>query len=220
MQREPEMRLVSVNVGLPREVRWRGLTVSTGIFKDPVSGKVAVRPLNLDGDRQADLIVHGGRDKAVYVYPAEYYPYWRTEFPDMELPFGMFGENFTVEGLDETVQIGDQFSIGTAKFMVAQPRVPCYKLGIKFGRSEIQKKFLTSGLTGFYLSVLEEGVVETGDHIRFMKRVEHGVTVKDIMQLYAFDKQNLSMLRRVLAVEVLPDIWREVFQERLNKLTN
>jgi MOSC domain-containing protein YiiM len=213
------MRVVSVNVGLPREVFWKRRTVLTGIFKEPVAGRVAVRPLNLDGDRQADLTVHGGPEKAIYVYPAEYYAYWRKEFPDMKLPFGMFGENLTVEGLDEMVNIGDQFSIGSTKVMVTQPRLPCYKLGIKFKRDDILKRFLASGLTGFYLSVLEEGEVGAGDPITYLKHDEHGITVEDITQLYAFDRQNTTLLKRVVAVEALPESWRELFQERLEEAT-
>ena len=220
MQLRSHMRVVSVNVGLPREVVWKRRTVSTGIFKEPVAGRVKVRQLNLDGDRQADLTVHGGPEKAIYVYPAEYYAYWRKEFPEMELPFGMFGENFTVEGLDERVNIGDQFGIGSTKVMVTQPRMPCYKLGIKFQRDDILKRFLTSGLTGFYLSVLQEGEVEAGDPITRIKRDENGITVEDITQLYAFDRQNRAMLQRVVAVEALPEGWREYFQERIEDLSS
>lgn len=219
MQLQSQMRLVSVNVGLPREVLWKRRTVLTGIFKEPVVGRVAVHRLNLDGDRQADLTVHGGLEKAIYVYPAEYYTYWRKEFPDMELPFGMFGENFTVEGLDEMVNIGDQFNIGTTKVMVTQPRLPCYKLGIKFKRDDILKRFLNSGMTGFYLSVLQEGEVEAGDSITHAKSDENGITVEDVIQLYAFDRHNMTMLQRVVAVEALPEGWREYFQERIEQLS-
>ena len=219
MQLSSRMRLVSVNVGLPREVLWKRRTVLTGIFKDPVVGPVAVHRLNLEGDRQADLTVHGGFEKAIYVYPAEYYSYWRKEFPDMELPFGMFGENFTVEGLDEKVNIGDQLTIGTAKFMVTQPRLPCYKLGLKFKRDDILKRFLNSGLTGFYLSVVEEGVVEDGNLITYAKHNESGITVEDITQLFAFDRHNMTKLQHTVEVEALPESWREYFQERLEELS-
>ena len=219
MQVLPQMRLVSVNVGLPREVFWKGRTVVTGIFKEPVVGRVAVHRLNLVGDRQADLTVHGGLEKAIYVYSAEYYRYWHNEFPDMELPFGMFGENFTVEGLDERVNIGDQFKIGTATFMVTQPRLPCYKLGLKFKRDDILKRFLNSGLTGFYLSVVEEGEVEVGDAINYIKHAENGITVEDITRLYAFDRRNRAMLHRAVAVEALPESWRTYFQERIDQLS-
>ena len=219
MQVLSSTRIVSVNVGLPREVLWKGRRVSTGIFKEPVTGRVMVRQLDLDGDRQADLTVHGGPEKAIYVYPAEYYAYWRKEFPDMDLPFGMFGENFTVEGLDERVHIGDQFSIGSTKVMVTQPRLPCYKLGIKFQRDDILKRFLNSGLTGFYLSVLQEGEVEAGDSITRLKSDENGITVENITQLYAFDRQNMTLLQRAVEVEALPESWREFFQERIENIS-
>jgi MOSC domain-containing protein YiiM len=148
------MKLLSVNVGLPREVSWKGKTVMTGIFKEPVQGRVMVRSLNLDGDGQADLTVHGGVDKAVYAYPVEHYDYWRQELPDTDLPWGMFGENLTIEGvLEQGVNIGDRFRMGTAAVMVTQPRMPCYKLGIKFGRTDIVKRFLDSQRSGFYFSV-------------------------------------------------------------------
>jgi MOSC domain-containing protein YiiM len=217
MQPQSQMRVVSVNVGKPREVEWKGKIVSTGIFKEPVTGRVAVRRLNLDGDRQADLSVHGGPEKAVYVYPAEHYQFWRNEFPNMELPWSMFGENLTVEGLQEdTVNIGDQFRIGSARVVVTQPRMPCYKLGIKFKRDDILKRFLVSGRSGFYLAVLEEGEVEAGDPITLIKRNENGVTVADITRLYTSDKHNLSALRKAVAVEALPEGWREYFYERIN----
>jgi MOSC domain-containing protein YiiM len=217
MQPQSQMRVVSVNVGKPREVEWKGKIVSTSIFKEPVTGRVAMRRLNLDGDRQADLSVHGGPEKAVYVYPAEHYQFWRNEFPNMELPWSMFGENLTVEGLQEdTVNIGDQFRIGSARVVVTQPRMPCYKLGIKFKRDDILKRFLVSGRSGFYLAVLEEGEVEAGDPITLIKRNENGVTVADITRLYTSDKHNLSALRKAVAVEALPEGWREYFYERIN----
>ncbi len=143
--------LISVNVGLPRTVEWKGREVTTGIFKEPVAGRVKLRTLNLDGDGQADLSVHGGPDMAVYAYPAEHYRYWRKELPRMDLPWGMFGENFTTEGiLEDSVNIGDRFRIGAAELMVTQIRVPCYKLGMKFGRDDMVKRFLASRRSGFY----------------------------------------------------------------------
>lgn len=214
---QSQMRVVSVNVGKPREVEWKGKIVSTSIFKEPVTGRVAMRRLNLDGDRQADLSVHGGPEKAVYVYPAEHYQFWRNEFPNMELPWSMFGENLTVEGLQEDiVNIGDQLRIGSARVVVTQPRMPCYKLGIKFKRDDILKRFLVSGRSGFYLAVLEEGEVEAGDPITLIKRNENGVTVADITRLYTSDKHNLAALRKAVAVEALSEGWREYFYERIN----
>jgi MOSC domain-containing protein YiiM len=158
------MKIISVNVGLPRLVLRNDEPVSTGIFKEPIAGRVMMRKLNLDGDRQSDLSVHGGPEKAVYVYPSEHYDFWKHELPDMDLPWGVFGENFTTTGLFETeVNIGDKFRIGAAEVMVTQPRMPCYKLGIRFGRADIIKRFLVSERSGFYLSVLKEGEVGAGD---------------------------------------------------------
>lgn len=220
MQPASVMRVISVNVGLPREIVWKGRKVVTGIFKEAVAGRVIVRRLNLDGDRQADLTVHGGLNKAIYAYPAEYYPYWREQFPQMELPWGMFGENLTIEGLlDETVHIGDHFQVGSAHLVVTQPRLPCYKLGIKFGRDDILKRFLVSGLTGFYFAVLKEGEVAAGDPITLIRRDEHQVKVLDITRLYWQDKYNLEALRRVVEVEALPDGWRDYFIQRLAQIT-
>lgn len=216
MQLQAQMRVISVNVGLPREVVWKGRTVSTGIFKEPVAGRVAVRKLNLDGDRQADLSVHGGPDKAIYVYPSEHYQYWREEFPEMELPWGMFGENLTIEGLlEQDVHIGDLFQIGSAKVIATQPRLPCYKLGIKFKRDDILKRFLASGRSGFYLSVLEEGDVAGGDSITLLKAEENQVPVPEITRLYRDHHRDRQALQRVLQVEALPEGWREYFVEKL-----
>ena len=206
------MKLVSVNVGLPQEVIWKGKTVTTGIFKEPVEERVKVRFFNLDGDRQADLTVHGGLDKAIYVYPVEHYEYWRGELPEMELPWGRFGENLTTVGLlEDDVNIGDRFRIGTAEVMVTQPRMPCYKLGIKFGRANIVKQFLDSRLTGFYFSVLQEGEVGVGDAMELISRDENNVTVADITRLYVRQRDDLQMLQRAAQVKALPDGWRDYF---------
>jgi len=215
------MKLISLNVGRPRLVLRNGEPVSTGIFKDPIEERVMMRTLNLDGDRQADLTVHGGPSKAVYVYPAEHYEFWKNEFPEMDLPWGMFGENFTTTGLLETeVNIGDKFRINGAEVMVTEPRMPCYKLGIRFGRTDIIKKFLQSERTGFYLSVLREGEVGPGDELALVERDAHDVRVVDITRLYAREKHNTALLRRALEVEALPEGWRQYFQERLKKLND
>lgn len=215
------MKLVSVNVGLPQEVIWKGKTVTTGIFKEPVEERVKVRFLNLDGDRQADLTVHGGLDKAIYVYPVEHYEYWRGELPEMELPWGMFGENLTTVGLlEDSVNIGDRFRIGTAEVMVTQPRMPCYKLGIKFGRANMVKQFLDSRLTGFYFSVLQEGEVGVGDAMELISREENNVTVADITRLYVRQSDDLQMLHRAAQVKALPDGWRDYFQQQIDKLNH
>src|SRR6266568_969087 len=152
------MKILSVNVGMPKEVSWQGKLVTTGIFKEPVNAPVMLRTLNLDGDRQADLTVHGGVTKAVYAYPSEHYDYWRAELPDVDLPWAAFGENLTTEGLfEKDLRIGDRFRIGSAELVVTQPRLPCYKLGIRFGRMDMLKRFLKSGRTGFYFAVTVEG---------------------------------------------------------------
>jgi MOSC domain-containing protein YiiM len=213
------MQLVSVNVGLPRTVTWKGRTVKTGIFKTPTKGRVRVQTLNLDGDRQADLSVHGGPDKAIYVYPSEHYDYWRGEFPNMELPWGMFGENFTTTGLLEgAVNVGDTCRIGSAVAMVTQPRVPCYKLAAKFGREDIVKRFLASGRSGFYLKVLQEGEVGAWDAIELMSRDGHAVTVADVANLYRDGTDQVRLLQRVVQVEALPENWRDHFQQQIDQL--
>ncbi len=165
------MKIVSLNIGLPREVLWHGRIVTTGIFKQPVEGRVALRKLNLDGDRQADLTVHGGEYKAVYCYPVAHYGYWTRELPGRQLPMGMFGENLTTNGLlEDSVQIGDQFAVGSAEVIVTQPRLPCYKLGVRFQADCMVKRFLASGRTGFYLAVTREGEVGAGDEIKVIGR--------------------------------------------------
>ena len=159
MRREGRLKVVSLSVGLPREVEWDGDTVLTSIFKEPVDRRLRVSKLNIEGDEQSDLTVHGGVDKAVYVYPSEHYEAWSRELPEVEFPWAAFGENLTTEGLLEDVRIGDRFRIGTAEFVVTQPRLPCYKLGIRFGRMDMLKRMLRNGRTGFYFAVTTEGEV-------------------------------------------------------------
>lgn len=212
------MKLISVNVGLPRQVTWKGKTVSTGIFKEPVKERVMVRSLNLDGDGQADLTVHGGLDKAVYVYSLEHYDYWRSELSDTELTPGIFGENFTVAGFREAeLNIGDRFQVGNVKLMVTQPRLPCYKLGIRFGRADMVKRFLSSRRTGFYFRVLQEGEVGVGDTLELVSRDDHNITVADITQLYVREQDNPELLRRAAQLEALPESWRDYFQEQIRR---
>ncbi len=210
------MKIISLNVSLPKTVEFRGNKVSTGIYNEPVEGRVKVRTLNLDGDQQADLTVHGGPDKAVYAYPSEHYPYWRDHYPDLEMGWGMFGENFTTEGLlEDQTNIGDEFQIGSAKFAVTQPRMPCFKLGIKFGRPDIIKKFFGSGKPGIYFKVLEEGEVGTGDEIKQVRRDENNVIVVDIMKIYGKEKENEDFLKRAIKVGALAQGWKEYYQQIL-----
>jgi len=212
------MRLVSLNVGWPREVTWHGKPVMTGIFKQPIPSPAMVRALNVDGDAQADLSVHGGRFKAVYVYPAEHYELWRGELPGVELPWGSFGENFTLEGLLEgSAYIGDRLRVGDAELVVTQPRLPCYKLGIRFGRAEMVEELLASRRTGFYLAVEKEGMVRAGDAVERIGREQREISVADVTRVYAFEKDDLATLRRALSVEALPESWKDYFRRRLAK---
>jgi MOSC domain-containing protein YiiM len=209
------MRVVSLSVGRPREVEWDGDTVLTSIFKAPVDRRLRVTALNFEGDEQSDLTVHGGPEKAVYAYPSEHYEYWRRELPGADLPWAVFGENLTTEGLLEDVRIGDRFRIGSAEFVVTQPRLPCYKLGIRFGRMDMLKRFLQSGRTGFYFSVAVEGEVGPGDAIEPVARSEEGLTVADVVNLYTVDAKNQELLRRATQSPSLPESWKDYFRKRL-----
>jgi MOSC domain-containing protein YiiM len=212
--------VVSVNVGQPREVRWHGKSVWTSIFKEPVNGPIALQPHNLAGDRQADLTVHGGPDKAVYVYPSAYYAEWRRELPGIALLSGTFGENLTMAGVtDQTVYIGDRYRIGTAEVLVTQPRLPCYKLGIRFGRDTFVKDFLRSGRMGFYLAVVRGGEITAGDVVTLLGRESNGVTVADVVRLYVRDRLDVDGLRRAVTALALPAWWRQEFAERLDRLS-
>ncbi|PYL04616.1 MAG: MOSC domain-containing protein [Verrucomicrobia bacterium] len=210
------MKLISVNVGRPQDIIAGGKTVRTSIWKNPVQGRVHVSTLNLDGDQQSDLSVHGGVDKAVYLYPSEHYSYWRTQLPEVDLPWGAFGENFTTDGiLEDQIKIGDRIRVGSAEFMVTQPRMPCYKLGIRFNRRDMVKRFLESKRSGFYLAVLGEGEVEQGDAIQFIERQQSGVTITDIVNLYSTDAHNQELLRRATDLPALPQSWKDYFRKRL-----
>ena len=177
------MKVLSVNVGLPRLVEYQGEPIATGIFKEPVVGQVKVGEFNLEGDRQADLRVHGGYYKAVYIYPSEHYEFWKRELPGMDLPFGIFGENLTTTGLtEENVFIGDRLRIGTAEFVVTQPRQPCFKLGIRFGRVDIIKRFAKSGRSGFYLAIEKPGELAAGDAIKVLVREQNEISIADIVR--------------------------------------
>ena len=215
------MKLLSVSVGQPREVEWKGKLVRTSIFKAPVSGRVRVSKLNLEGDQQSDLSVHGGVDKAVYGYPSEHYKFWRNEFPGADLQWGGFGENFTTEGLlEEATRIGDRFRVGSAEFVVTQPRMPCFKLGIRFNDPSIIKRFLQSGRSGFYFAILREGEVTAGDSIELLARDQESLTVADIVNLYSADATNQDVLRRASELTSLPIAWCDYFHKRLWKPDN
>lgn len=213
------MKLLSINVALPRQITWKGRTVTTGIFKRPVDRRVAVRRHNLTGDQQADLTVHGGASKAVYAYPSEHYPYWREQLPELDIPHAMLGENFTTEGLLEPdVRIGDEYAIGTATLAVSEPRTPCYKLAARFGRDDIVKRFLQSGRCGFYLRVVSEGHVEPGDTIERVSQHPAGITVSDLNDITVTGRADIDLLRRALTIDALGDSWRNNIQHQLTQL--
>lgn len=210
------MKLLSVNVSLPKTVDYDGTPVNTGIFKEPVLRRVTVRRLNLDGDGQADLTVHGGPDKAVYVYDIASYRYWQRELGLDNLAYAHFGENLTVEGMpDDRVYIGDVFRVGAALLEVTQPRVPCFKLELKMGMPGFSRQFLASGRSGFYFRVLEEGEVGAGDLIERIKTGPEQVSVRQIARLLYFDYDNLDKIRRVLHIPALASGWRDAFEELL-----
>lgn len=217
------MKLVSVNVGLPREVHYHGMRVTTGIFKESIGAtRVMARKLDLDGDRQADLSVHGGDLKAVYGYPVEHYEFWKREVARDDWKHGMFGENFTTEGLLETeLCIGDQVSIGSAVFAVAQPRLPCYKLNVRFDDSSMVKRFLASGRSGFYFAVVREGEVGAGDEIAVRLRDSNRVSIAEINRLFAAKElgpADRDTMERALRIPILPEFWREQFSQQLETL--
>ena len=210
------MKLLAVSVGRPQMLDWHGRRVRTSIFKTPVAGRVRVGRLNLAGDEQSDLSVHGGPDKAVYAYPGEHYAAWRSELAGTELNFGMFGENLTTEGLlEHEVSIGDRFRIGTAEFVVTQPRMPCYKLGVRFDDPGMVKRFHHSGRNGFYFAVTREGELGAGDAIERLARDPDGLTVADVVRLYVEDDDKQPLLERASRHPTLPASWREYFEKRL-----
>jgi MOSC domain-containing protein YiiM len=211
------MQVVSVNVGMPAEVEWQGRKVLTGIFKSPVKGRRPVRRLNIEGDGQADLSVHGGPDKAIYAYPSEHYVLWAQRL-GYELSPGNFGENLTTSGLlEDEVHIGDEFQIGTARLVVTQPRMPCFKLGIRFGDPSMVKTFLQAGKPGIYFAVLEEGEIAAGDSIK--RVVEHvaRISVIDMLGLVLDRNAPSNELQRLLGVRSLASVWRTTLEDRLGR---
>ena len=211
-------KLLSINVSLPKQIQHKGKTVTTGIFKQPVTGKVMARTLNLDGDGQADLIGHGGEMRAVYVYSYDNYSYWEQELGRDPFPMGQFGENFTVAGMsDQEIHVGDRFRIGGALFEVSQPRVPCYKLAIKMQVDDFYSRILKSGRLGFYFRVLEEGEVEAGDTIERVFTHPEKMTITAANALMYFDKQNYPGFRKALTISAFSPGWKYTFEDRLAK---
>lgn len=212
------MKLLSVNVAMPKTFEYNGRPVLTGIFKTPAPGRVMMRRLNIEGDGQGDLSCHGGEHKAVYAYPFEHYAFWRDELERTNLAYGQFGENLTTEGLlEDAVCIGDVYRIGEALAQVTQPRVPCFKSALKMDRADFPKRFLESERSGFYLRVLEEGCIGAGDVISLVSRNANSMTVKQVHHLHFFDKTNVAEIRRALSIPELSPEWRREFEEILSK---
>lgn len=211
------MRLLSVNVAQPRLVEWNDALVETGIFKQLIAGPVRVTFTNLAGDRQADLRVHGGVDKAVYGYASEHYPFWREQLGREDLDWGMFGENLTFEGLTEAdARVGDVFTIGTAELEVSQPRLPCFKLGLKFGRADMVKRFLKSGRLGCYFRVRREGVLQAGDAVRRgTSATTDAPSIAELAGLEANGRKDVALLERAARCAALTESWRRQYAERL-----
>src|ERR1700733_3510354 len=212
------MKIVSLNVGMPQEVLWHGQPVTTGIFKSPTSERIRLRTLNLDGDRQADLTVHGGEHKAVYCYPVEHYTYWQKKLPGRDLPLGVFGENFTTKGmLEQDVHLGDRFAINDAEGVVTQPRLPCYKLGVRFQADDMVKKFLASRRIGFYVAVTREGSVAAGDEMIPVVQNASAISIANFLQLFltkSFSDADRASLKELYALPSVPLDWKQYFRER------
>lgn len=209
------MKVVSVNVGLPREVSWKGRKEKTGIFKVPVKGRVQLRSTNLEGDQQADRSVHGGFYKSIYGYPIEHYGYWQGEYPQLDINYGFFGENLTTEGLDEAnLRAGDQLIIGSVELQVTHPRLPCWKLGMRFGDDGIIERFLRSELSGFYFSVVEQGEIESGMQVTVKPVTSPSLTIREIQRLYLGLDRNRERLQLAASLTALPPGWRDRFKKR------
>jgi len=213
------MKIVSLNVGLPRRVLHHDREVTTSIFKSPVRGPAVLCRLNLDGDRQSDLRVHGGKNKAVYAYASEHYDYWHDQLPEADLTWGNFGENLTTEGLrEQDASIGDVYRMGAALVKVTQPRMPCYKLGIRFGRDDMVKRFLDSGHSGIYFSVVEEGLVNVGDAIERISSAPDGISISDVNRAYAYSRDNIDLVRRIVNAQILPRGLHQDFVDELARI--
>ncbi|HEY0701576.1 MAG TPA: MOSC domain-containing protein [Candidatus Acidoferrales bacterium] len=213
------MKILSLNVGVPRQVEVHGGTILTGIFKQPVAGRIQLRRLNLDGDRQADLTVHGGPYKAVYIYPHEHYEYWKKALPNREIPIAVFGENFTTEGLLESdVHIGDTFAVGSAEITVTQPRQPCYKLNVRFDDNHMVQRFLRSGRSGFYVQVTKPGEVAAGDEITVLSRDPRQVSIAEFNRIFTaktLTPADVEMIQKVMQIPAFPQESKDYFRENL-----
>lgn len=213
------MQLISVNTATPTLVEINGIQVNTGIYKKPQSGKIWLSKSNLAGDGQADLTVHGGEFQAVYSYPVEHYAYWQKVLDKSTLPYGTFGENFTVSDLlEDDVYVGDVFSVGSAVIQATMPRIPCFKFGHKIGKPDILPMFLHSGRSGFYHKVIEEGEVGAGDAIHRLDRPAHSISIRMALGLQKLEEGDEHTLEQALRIEVLPPLLRQTYQQRLQKM--
>lgn len=212
------MRVLSLNVGAPQSYDYKNARVTTGIFKEPVSGSRLLRRHNVDGDGQADLVNHGGENKALYAYPSEHYASWGVEIPELKLSYGLFGENLTTEGLHEAeIRIGDRFRVGEALVRVTQPRIPCYKLALRTGREDIIERFLASGRSGIYFSVVEEGLLAPGDSIERVHEGRDALTVAEVNLAYTQPGKYFELVCRAASTEGLPPGLRGHFQSLVAK---
>ena len=207
------MKLLSLNVGTPQVVDWNGKTVRTSIFKSPVSGPRKIFFLQVEGDEQADLRVHGGANKAVYAYDVSHYQHWKTVLPREEWPYGLFGENLTTEGLPDTeARLGDQYRVGTALLQVVQPRFPCTKLNVRFGLPDMMERFMAQKRNGIYFRVLQEGTVQAGDDIELAEKSAYAVTIQDYVNCYYAKQKNKDLVETILSIPFLPEGQRRAFE--------
>lgn len=213
------MKVEALSIGIPREIEYNGRSISTGIFKSPVEGPRKVGRSGIDGDGQADLTVHGGVDKAVYAFPVEHYDFYRNRLGGEPYPPGQFGENLTISGLSEAiVRIGDRYRVGDVLFEVSQPRAPCFKFAIKMGSRDAIELCLITGRTGFYLRVLEEGMIESGAQIVFEQANPTAPTVQEVHRLCYLDTKNVTILSRAARCEALSQGLRDAFKARLKEI--
>jgi len=214
------MKLVSINVGHPKEVTWAGKTFMTSIYKTPLNGSVSVGLTNIEGDQQSDLSVHGGPTRAINVYATEHYDFWKRELAVAELLWGFFGENLSISGgmFESEIRVGDRFAIGTVELEALQPRSPCYKLGMRMGGEDWILRFRDSRKTGFYMGVVQEGIITPGDEVIQTHQAENSISIDTINELYFFDKDNKDLLEKAIQVDRLTPAWKEYFQKRLDKL--
>lgn len=212
------MKLNAIFVGKPITVNFQGREVETSIYKELVTGSVKVNALNIEGDKQADLTVHGGVDKAVYTYPSEHYDFWKERRPDLTFELGTFGENLSISGLDEKVCIGDVFQIGTTVFAITIPRMPCFKLGIKMGDSGFVRDFMKEGRNGWYFKVLKEGSIEAGNEIKKIDEDGYNLSIKEVIELYTIQKKNKTLLEKAINSPSLPQDWIDYFEVKMTHL--